>query len=325
MLIRPELEALRRDDTPQRIAQRWLVDRADAWRKNACGGQLVPELERLAAGAELDRLPNLAALFRAGDPAAAGLVSSAIDWLVEDMAAMPFGQVPLRHICTRVVATLVLARCPGASLAVQAIDGAGLACKPSPASVSFSGNETWDRVLAGSAEVEQVGIVRTDAAGVVLERVPANLAAGSISHRMGREQAQILVRVPGVLVTLKLQRHTADHGPTREYALADGRLLHQAAGQARESRLELAAALLGRMGRSDAAPLLAEMALEPGSRSLRWQALRECLGLDTGVGFAALSAVAADPDDSLAGPAAALRARLLIDYPELAGAVPCPA
>jgi len=325
MLIRPELEALRRDDAPQRLAQRRLVAGVETWRGMACGGQLEPELARLAAGAKLDRLPNLAALFRADDPAAAGLVTSAVDWLLEELAAMPLGQAPMRHICTRSVATLVLARCPGASLAVQAIDGAGLAGQPPPASVSFSANETWDRVLAGSAAVEQVRIIRTDAAGAVLERAPATLATGSISYRQGREAAQILVRVPGVLVTLKLQRQTTGNDPAREYALADGRLLHQAAGQARDSRLELAVALLGRMGRSDAAPLLAAMAQEQGSQSMRWHALRECLGLDTGAGFAALSAIAADPRDCLAEPAAALRARLLMNIPELDGAMPCPA
>ena len=93
----------------------------------------------------------------------------------------------------------------------------------------------------------------------------------------------------------------------------------------RESRFELAAALLGRMGRSDAAPLLAAMAEEHGGQSLRWQSLKECLGLDSGAGFAALDRIAAQAGDPLAGPATALRAQLLERYPQLAGAVPCPA
>ena len=144
----------------------------------------------------------------------------------------------------------------------------------------------------------------------------------------------LLRRIAGSLVSLKLQRRAAGCGETREYDLADGTLVHQAAGTARDSRLELAATLLGRMGRSDAAPALADLATEPGSASLRWQALRECLGLDTATGFAALCRIAADAADPLAAPAGALRARLVEQHPQLAtlqsvrtgpGASPCPA
>jgi hypothetical protein len=102
-------------------------------------------------------------------------------------------------------------------------------------------------------------------------------------------------------------------------------LLHQAAGSPRDSRLELTAALLGRMGRSDAAPMLAAMAEERVSAHLRWQALRECLGLDSAAGFATLTLLAGRDDDPLAGPAAALRSQLLETYPQLAGISPCPA
>ena len=121
-----------------------------------------------------------------------------------------------------------------------------------------------------------------------------------------------------------MQRRPASGSVTREFNLADGSLAHQATGNARESRFELAAALLGRMGRCDAAPLLAAMAEEQGGNSLRWQALKESLGLDTAHGFAALNRIAERPHDPLAAPALALRAQLLKTYPQLAGAQPCP-
>jgi len=76
--------------------------------------------------------------------------------------------------------------------------------------------------------------------------------------------------------------------------------------------------LLGKMGRADAAPLIAGMALEPGSDGLRWQALRECLGLDTLTGFRTLTEMAGRPDDPLANSAGALRAQLIETYPQLA-------
>lgn len=325
MFLRPEVAALRVDDAPQRRIQQRLVAQAAGWLGSGPGAGIEPELLRFAAGARLDELPRLATLFKPGHPAAADLVGRLTGWLTGELADQPLSQVPLRHICNRPVATLMLARCHGASLAIQAIDGAGLARKPAPASASFAATETWDHVLAGSAEVEQVWITAHRPGGVMLARSPASLACGGISYRKGREQAQIVTRVPGVLVTLKLQRFDGTNDPTCEYALADGALLHQAAGDPQDSRLELTAALLGRMGRHDAAPLLASMAVETGSTHLRWQALRECLGLDSGIGFAALSNVAQRADDPLATPAGALRAQLIEAHPQLAGLSQCPA
>lgn len=324
MLIRPELMALRADDTPQRLIQRRLVDQSNAWRQNGPGARLEAELLRLASGAMLADLPLLAALFAPGDPAATDLVGGVAGWLLRELAEAPLGQVPLRHQYDRTLATLVLARCHGANLALQAIDGAGLALKPPAQSVTFAANENWEQLLAGSAAVEQVRIIGRTQAGVAIARERVELAAGSVTQRNGREVAQIYTQVSGIAVLLKLQRLDGSGAPSCEYALDDGRLLHQAAGTPRDSRLELTAALLGRMGRSDAAPLLAAMAEEAGSPHLRWQALRECLGLDSATGFAALSAIARRSDDALAVPAGALRAQLLEAYPQLAEVPGCP-
>lgn len=84
--------------------------------------------------------------------------------------------------------------------------------------------------------------------------------------------------------------------------------------------------LLARMRRQDAAPAMAEIARGQGSDHLRWQALRNCLALDTAQGFSALTAIAANPADALARPAGALRAQLLEAHPQLTGleADPCP-
>jgi hypothetical protein len=77
------------------------------------------------------------------------------------------------------------------------------------------------------------------------------------------------------------------------------------------------------MGRSDAAPLAAEIAEGKGGDALRWQALRECIALDTLTGVRALHTLAANPADSLSGPAEALRAQLVSAYPQLAELAPC--
>lgn len=328
MLVRPELQALRVDDRPQRAIQHRLVAQAEAWRSLGAGAGLADELSRFAAGAPLAGLPRLGALFApAGDAADAAddLASAVVEWLVAELAAAPLGQVPLRHQCDRTCATLVLAHCPTATLVLQAVDGAGLARHPAARSASFTATETWERVLAGRASALRVTAAQQgrDRAALVSQTVA--LRAGDMAFRSGKTEARLLTAVPGVLVTLKLQRSDGSGAPSREYALDDGRLLHQAAGSPRDSRLELTAALLGRMERADAAPLLAALAVERGSPQLRWQVLRECLALDSGAGFAALAALAGRGDDPLAQPAQALRQQLLHTYPQLAGVEPCPA
>lgn len=324
MILSPELAALRQDDTPQRRVQRRLVAQANGWRATGIGAAIEAELPRLASGADLAALPALHMLFTPGDPAARTLADEVVHWLAGELAEAPLGQVPLRHLHDPLRSTLMLARCHGASLALQAIDGAGLARQAEPAAVSFTPNETWDHVLAGSGTGELVRITARTPAGVSLAREPVRIAAGQVAHRRGDDCAQLIREVPGLLVTLKLQRRCPGDAVSREYALADGRLLHQAAASPRDSRLELTAALLGRMGRRDAAPLLAAMAEETGSAHLRWEALRECLGLDSARGFATLTALARRADDPLAAPAGALRAQLLESYPELAGVQSCP-
>jgi hypothetical protein len=85
-------------------------------------------------------------------------------------------------------------------------------------------------------------------------------------------------------------------------------VLHRSSGDLAASRRQMMLTVLGRMKCSEAVPAMAAMAREPGEPSLRWEALRECLALDTAAGFAALLAVARAADDPLCAPAGALRA-----------------
>ncbi|MGB3379361.1 MAG: hypothetical protein WBA55_11395, partial [Allopontixanthobacter sediminis] len=65
------------------------------------------------------------------------------------------------------------------------------------------------------------------------------------------------------------------------------------------------------------APVLADMARR-GSDHLRWQALCECLALDTATGFSALCVIARDAGDTLSDRASSLRAQLIEAHPQLA-------
>jgi len=329
VLIRQELQALRGDDAPQRQAQRRIAEATGRWRESSGAALADAELACLADGAPLEDLPFLAALFTPGDPGAGEFVDSLIAAQAAELAAEPLAQVIWRHHVDDGVTTLIVARHGMATLTLQSCDGTGLARIPAAVTIGFSPGETWEHVLAGTAEADLVRIVGERPGGADLVRAPLQLAPGTVSHRHCAREAQLLRSVPSSLVSLKLQRRLGRGGVTRHFRLDDGRLVHQSAGCPRDSRLELTAALLGRMGRSDAAPLLAAMAEEEAAVSLRWQALRECLALDSAQGFATLCRIALRDGDPLAAPAGALRAQLLEAHPGLhhcqGETSPCPA
>ena len=324
MKFRPQLQALRSDVTPQRHAQLRLKTALQDWRSGSPVQLAEDELGRLASGAALEDLPLLAALFTPDDPSAQQFVGPLISQLCASLAEAELGQVPLRHFTDDALASIMLARAGFATLSLQVFDGAGIARRPRPVSVSFSPSQTWEQVLAGSAAAELIHCRQTYSDRADLEIEPIALRPGTGLVRSNRQTALVLGHLEGCLVTLRLQRRRASGGVTCEYQLADGALIHQAAATPRESRLELTAALLGRMGRTDAAPLLAAMAQEEGGAGLRWQALRECLGLDSAEGFRTLCAIARNPADPLVGSAGALRAQLLETHPQLAEVEPCP-
>lgn len=323
MIIRPELEALRSDDTPQRAAQDRLSEALAHWRAAPAGVTVQTELARFDQGALLDDLPLLSALFTANDISAPSFCDQLICTILAELAEQPLGQAPLRYSADDTLTTVNVARARRATLCLQAIDGAGLARRPRAETVSFAPVETWEFVLAGAAQVELVTMAAGPADPADFAIAMFQLRAGQVHHRFGHRQVLVLRTAPTGLVSLKLQRPTSEMAVTRQYALAAGTLLHQAAGSARDSRLELSAALLGRMGRTEAAPMLAAMAEEQSSPTLRWQVLRECLALDALVGFGVLSRIARRTDDPLSACAAALRLQLLAQHPGLAQAESC--
>lgn len=325
MHIHPELRALRGHDAPQRKAQIALRDAWEAWRRDGPGAQVEAEVASFGRDVPVEDLPFLAMLFAPRDPGGRDFAAGLIDAFAPLLRAEPLSQVPLRYSSDEVVSAVMIVRHGATSLSLQAIDGTRLARKAPPTTIGFAAVETYEKVLSGRAEAAAVRIAAHRPGGADLRAREIVLEPGMSLHRTGRSETQQLRRVFGTLVTLKLQRRLSGSEVTREYDLADGRLVHQAAGSPRESRLELAAALLGRMGRSDAAPLLAAMAEEDGNPSLRWQALRECLGLDSALGFTTVCRLSQRADDPLAASARTLRAQLIDSYPQLAGVCQCPA
>lgn len=325
MLIHPELRALRDDDGPQRQAQAALIDAVGAWRQRPHVAGLLADLAALDKGAEIAARPALAALFTGASDTGSSLADEVASLVAAVLRENPLGHVPFRHFADEVIATLQLVKAGNVTLSLVAIDGEGLAKRPAATTVDFSPSEVWEHVLAGSARAAVIDRGKTTPAACDLRESEVKLAPGTVIVRDARRRSMQLREVAGRLVSLRLQRREAGLEPTREYDLVSGRLVHQAAGNPRDSRLELMMALLGRMGRADAAPVMAAMSRERISAALRWQALRECLALDSAAGFAALTQVAQSIDDELAPAAGALRSQLIETYPQLQELVPCPA
>ena len=319
MRIDPAVAALRRDRALQRRAQAVALAACDAWRAETGVHTVLAEFERYGEGAPLQACPALDALF-AEPEAASDLVAPLVRRLCAALAAEPFGHPPFRHGYDRGTSTLLLARHRHAQLMLHA-------CEPGHRSfdtVSFSDGERREAVLAGEARARIVR--RRSEFGLFAERRLALGPGVRLTLDLNQEALQVLA-IERRLVSLRLHRSADEPEPTCEYDFATGALLRQAAGQIRASRHEAMLALLGRMGRTEAAPVMAAIAGEPGDASLRWQALRECLALDTALGFAALSGLARSRDDPLAAPAAALGTQLVQSHPELAAlaAASCPA
>lgn len=311
MRIDPAIKALQRDPALQRRAQHALIASCKAWRSEAPVATLIDELERFGAGSSLDQCPALDACFT-GDGPGGELIEGLLDRMSAGLACEPFAQPPFRHAFDGNVSSLLLARSGRAQLVLHSREPGNW----STDSASFSDAQRFEAVLAGSATAQILrraippGDRPLDVEDIVLAR------GARLALALG-EQALHITRVEQRLVCLRLHRFAADAAPTRCHALADGRLLHQSAGDMASSRQEMMLAILGRMKRTDAAPEMAALALGPGDTALRWQALRECLALDSGAGFVALSTVARRADDSLCESAGALRAQLVELYPEL--------
>jgi ABC-type transporter Mla MlaB component len=291
-----------------------MVAAIDGWRARPDMRGVLADFERYGEGAAMESCLKLLAVFADGG-AAPGLVAELSHALCAALAAEPFGHPPFRHGYERGTSTLLLARRGRAQLVLHA-------CEPGSRTfdvVGFSDGERREVVLAGAANARIVH--RQGRFGLFVEQ-RLSLAPGVRLALDLREEALQVLAVERRLVSLRLYRSPRHPAPSREYDLASGALLRQAAGDIRTSRHEVMLALLGRMQRAEAAPVMAAIAREPGDAALRWQALRECLALDTAEGFAALCHLARAADDPLATPAAALHARLVEAHPELAGQCP---
>ena len=328
MRLDPELCALRRDPAPLLrgagltgvAAREWCETQADA----------MADLARFGAGAGLGDCPSLAALFDQDAGAGRTIASGALGPMITALRSAPLAPVPWRHFTNGVLHSLVLALAGRGSLSLALLDGAAWTAARDPRGeglASFQPGELHVRVLAGGGAARILRNRSDDPRAARIEADPLTLQPGAVYRLDGAHEALAIDRIDGALVTLRLHRKPVGASVARQYEIASGALVHQAAGLQDDSRAELAMALLRAMGRQDAAPAFAALA-RTGDPSARWQALRECLALDSAAGLAELCRVTQAPGDALAGPARALLETLCASDPSFARAreeLSCPA
>lgn len=285
---------------------------AAGW-EQACGEApaiaLAADLARYGRGAPLAGCAALGRLLEGG-----GAARRMLQLAAAALRSAPLGQLRLPHFSNGVLHSLTLLSAGRASLSLALVDGDAWRAAGSGAvrRASFPGGELHVRVLAGGAAGRRAircsGALRTEALA---------LDPGQRLRFDCASEALVLDTVAGSLVTLRLHRRPEQPIPVQELDLASGAVVHQSAARQDDSRTEMAMALLGRMGRTEAVPVIAEIA-GAGEPALRWQAIRECLALDAGQGFALLLKTGADPADPLREPARQLADTLAARHPALA-------
>ena len=322
MQVHPDIAALRSDRAPQREAQAAMLAAGEAWAREPGAAELQADLRAFGEGAPLEACAMLEAMFTASGEAER-LMDLMSRHYCRAMAAHPIGHPPFRQGFDGTSTSILLASSGRAQLMLQAKEPGAMAHP----GYMFCDAVRFDAVLGGAADAR---IVRQTGRNTGPARFSEEALSLRSGHRLALDlstEALVVDAVQSRFVVLRLLRTAAEPQPGREYDAASGKLLHQSAGRIGTSRREATIALLGRMGRTDAVPAMARVALEEGDVSMRWQALREALALNTAQGFCALVSVARRKDDPLAREAGALRAQLLETYPMLAEleAERCPA
>ena len=312
MFVRDELKALRGDDREARTHRVAMEEALEDCRREPRLAAVLEELLRYGEGADFAHCPALVALFE-HTGAARDLLRPLIGRLTALHRAYPLAHLAFRHRSQAGAHVLQIAARGHATLSLVLQDQDAGA---EHVIATFADADQREVVLTGKASACLFEIVAEERDRVILNSVRTELQSGARMKCTGPRQSRLIQPSHDSLLTLRLARTAGSPRPTRRVDVRSGRIVHRASGNAADSRAELAMLLLGRMGRSDALPVLAART-RTGDAQLRWQALRQCLALDAATGLPLLERIAQDRGDPLHGAAKALLAQLQREQPFL--------
>ena len=281
------------------------------WQGTADTRQIRDELARYGAGAALADCKALTSLI--GDLAKAkALVEALVSPTLDALKTHPLGEASYRFKVSQGLATLQLLEASGATLSLAAYEP--LEAAEPPASALFSDRELHEIVVSGAGS----GAVHTlDESGAIGSR-PITFGAGDCLATKARTGARHILQVERTLLLLQLTREPPRPLPVREIALDTGVELRTASGDKSASQAVMALSVLGALKDYGALDVMHATALNRDEDlDVRWEAVRQTLGLGAMRGLEALDTLARREDDALSAPALALRDRLLATKPDL--------
>ena len=310
MQVHPAIAMLRSKGAPQPRTDAAL----SAWRVRPDVAPVMEELAAYGAGAPLSGLSRLSECIGA-EARARGFAASFLVPLMAAQRAEPLAQPRLGCSAAPGIDRVRLGESGRAALTLAVF---GRRSSVVPRSVLFEDCEAFEIVLAGRGQA-----IRYRQGKGTMEHTALDCVPGTRIIRTGIGDARQIIAVTRPLLVLQLTREAADPQPSREHALADGGLIKTISACKRHSQRLMALGVLGALAYRPALDAMEQLALDGAEqRDLRWEALRQLIGLDPARGCAVLTRLAEQPYDSLCEAAAKLHRQLLAAYPALAALEP---
>ncbi|MGB3469808.1 MAG: hypothetical protein WBA51_03180 [Erythrobacter sp.] len=315
MIVHPAIAALRGSPHPQRCAAQAnaeaIAQVKSEWMSQAGVQAVQADLRRYARGAALEDCEDLAALIR-DHARAKRFVDAICTRIIAALTAQPLCEVPFRYTVSRGLSTLQLLQEGTAKLTVSAYEP--VADIQAPDSAMFADRKTVEMVVSGSA---QGAFHCVDDDGHLTSKSTLWRAGDCVEARPLNEARQI-VSVEKPLVMLQLVREPQSPAPLHEVSLKDGRVLRVASGDKSASRAVMALGVLGALGDRRSLDAMAQTVCNLAEDAqVRWEAVRQTLGLDARHGLAILDELSARPADPLSAEAERLKQTLLSTQREL--------
>lgn len=309
MQVHPDISALRSDAALQRQANDTMSAAFSDWKESEGYARIASDLKAYDQGRALADCADLGRML-ANVEAADAFVASWRDALLAALRTQPLGNVPSRHSISKGLTTIQLTVAGNATLSLLAYEERSDLAEPQ--SAMFVDRELHEMVLAGGATGMRHTLSQEQGGQAQVASHNFEYQWGSTASFAPCTDARQFTRVAGSMLVLQLSRTPARPAPSALYSLDNGTLLQRTSGNKRASQNFLALDVLGAMGRTDAVLAMIELASSHSEEpELRWEAVRQVLGLDAAQGMTLLGQLSARDTDPLAAPAQSLQQSLV--------------
>ena len=283
----------------------------EAWLVRPETLSIADALGRYGSGQDLKACKALDTLMR-DHRLAKALVGELMDEVLPVLRQNSLAEAPFRFKVSQGLATVQLMQSGGAILSLTAYEP--LPGSEAPPTALFSDREVHELVLCGEA----LGVSHRWEGEGRLTSAQHLWQQGSKVMLRARCEARQILKVEHSLLLLQLTREPERPSPTRLVSLETGETQHIASGDKSASQAVMALSVLGALKTRASLEVMEQTACNLAEdQDVRWEALRQALGIDTACGLKLLTELQERIDDPLAIPARALGAQLFKAQPEL--------